>query len=401
MTQEPTWRVVGGGNRLAGPFTVQQLRQMLHDGRLREGDCVIDGDDKPWAVSAAIRNSSPTLQPAVTIAAHLDGVTCLAYTPDGTRLATGSFDRCVRLWDVQTGHMLANLHPGFDDEAGPIGHGGTVSQVAFSADGRELASSSWDGRVCVWDMATKKQRHLLEGHEGAVNCVAYLSDKGNWTSVLKDMWDSFLLTAGVDGTLRIWNTATGVGVRVASGYGAISHFCLDPDGQHVWLAVTPRQNPPHYFLLADLHKAEDSAKLIRQVGGIRHVAASVDEHYAAVSSADGRLRVWGIEKRLHHDPHHVWQAQQGELLGVAFSPDAKLLASAGADGTVKVWNPANEDLLGVCRGHEGAVFDVVFSPDGHRLASCGKDGTVRIWDVTPLIGGDESEPPTTTTENSP
>jgi WD40 repeat protein len=281
--------------------------------------------------------------------------------------------------------MLGKLHPDFDDEAGPVGHNDTVSQVAFSANGRELASSGWDGTLCVWDLTTLKQRHLLDGHVGAVNGVAYLSPTQSWTPCLADLADEFLLSGGADGTLRIWNASTGKAVRVTPGFGSISHLCLDPDGKHVWLADTPRPNPPHYFLLCDLTKTKDSARIIRQVGGIRWIAASTDERYVAVSNAAGHLMVWNIEKRLHDQPDHFWQAEQGELMGLAFSPDATLLASAGSDGTVKLWNPTNKELRGVCRGHEGDAFDVAFSPDGHRLASCGKDGTVRIWDVSLTI----------------
>lgn len=389
MAEQPTWRVVGDGKTPTGPFTGQQLRQMLLDGQLREHDHVLDEGGELWAALAAVRQSTPTIKPVTEINAHRSAASCLAFAPDGDFLATGGFDRCVRLWGVPGGKSVANFHPGLDDSEGPVGHDDTVSQVAFSPDGGELASSGWDGQVCVWNITTNKQRHILEGHEGAVNGVSYLPAGRSWSlkSKFAGRYSSCLLSAGADGTLRIWDTTTGEELRATSGFGPVSHFCLDPDGEHVWLAVTPRESPPHYLMLGDLKKTTDSAKLIRQVGGIRHVAASVDERYAAVSRADGRLRVWDMEQKLSQNPHHDWQAQQGELMGVAFSHDAHFLASAGSDGTVKLWNPATGELLATCEGHEGDAYDVAFSPDGRWLASCGKDGKALIWSMAKVRDG--------------
>ena len=182
MARQPMWRVVGDGKSQNGPFTGQQLRQMILDGQLREHDHVLDEDGELWAASAAVRQSTPTFKPVTEIKAHRSAASCLAFAPDGTSLATGGFDRCVRIWDVPSGKTVANFHPGFDDDEGPVGHDDTVSQVAFSPDGRELASSGWDGRVCVWDITAMRQRHLLEGHEGAVNGVSYLPAGRSWSS---------------------------------------------------------------------------------------------------------------------------------------------------------------------------------------------------------------------------
>lgn len=401
MTRERSWQIVRGGGVIEGPFTCQQLRQMLQNGELREDDPVLDEGGSLWGAAAAVRHSDPppvpVLTPAAAVTAHLhrDGATSLAFSADGRFLASGGFDCCVRVWDVQAAKLVVNFHPGFKEgDAEIVGHDATVSHVAFSADGTEVASADWGGRVCVWDLKAHRQRVALEGHKGAVNCLGYLSAGMEWsgsklaqrigkrTLGLAGYRSTFLLSGGADGTLRIWNTMSGNESRCVPGFGPVSHFALDPDGQHVWLAVTPRERPPHHFFLADLRKSEQSVVFATQVPGIRHVAVAGDERHVAVSSADERVRVWAIGDRLNKDPDHDQRASQGELLGVAFSADSRLLASAGSDGTVKLWNPETGDLLATCRGHQGDARDVAFCPDGQRMASCGKDGRVLIWDVS-------------------
>ena len=176
------------------------------------------------------------------------------------------------------------------------GHVGQLTQVAIAPDGTWLASVGRDGTVRIWDPATGQQKAALAGHDGPVRTVAIAPD-GTW-----------LASGGEDGKVRIWDPATGRRLAAVTG--------------HVW-GPTGRAGPP--------------------------------------------VRVTG------HD---------GPVTTVAIAPDGDWLASASEDGTVRIWDPATGQQRTVLQGHDGAVMAVAIAPDGRWLASVGRDATVRIWDLT-------------------
>jgi hypothetical protein len=203
---------------------------------------------------------------ARTLTGHDGPVNGVAFSPNGRLLATASDDKTVRLWNPAGGEHRRTL----------TGHDGAVLGVAFSPAGGLLATAGRDGTVRLWDPAAGEHRHTLTGHDGSVNGVAFSPAGG------------LLATAGRDGTVRLWNPAAG-------------------------------------------------------------------EH------------------------RHTLTGHDGAVLGVAFSPAGRLLATAGRDRTVRLWDPAAGEHRHTLTGHSGAVLGVAFSPAG-LLATAGRDRRVRLWD---------------------
>ncbi|KAK1182905.1 hypothetical protein B7755_035085 [Streptomyces sp. NBS 14/10] len=210
----------------------------------------------------------------VTLTGHTARVLDVAYSPDGRIIATGAADKKVMLWDAARGTRLAT----FTADTGTEGSG--VNAVAFSPDGRTLATANYDGRVTLWNVARRTRMATLTGHTGQVRAVTFSPDGRT------------LASAGIDQTVMLWDVA-----------------------RHTRLATLAGDTGPAF--------------------------------------------------------------------AVAFSPDGRTLATANADTSVMLWDVARRKQLATFTGHTAQVRSVAFSPDGRTLATAGDDGTVRLWNTDP------------------
>jgi WD40 repeat protein len=299
------------------------------------------------------------------LSGHRGPAYVVAFSRDGKTLASGGADGTVRLWDVADRRPVGK----------PLtGHTGAVESVAFSRDGKILASGNTDGTVRLWDVATGQQiRRILASRGYAVNSVAF-SPNG-----------ATVASGGADGTVRLWDVATGHQVRrilVSRGYEIYS-VAFSPDGKI--LASGGADGTVRLWNVATGH----------QIG---QPLGHTQEIHSVVFSPDGKILASGGGSRSGAGTVRLWDVATGRQIAtpltdtnwissVAFSPDGKTVASGGADGTVRLWDVTAHRQIGApFSSHAGVVSSVAFSPDGKTVASSNNDGTVRLWNVRDRTG---------------
>jgi WD40 repeat protein len=285
---------------------------------------------------------------------HSNGVGSVAFSPDGKTLASGSADHTIKLWDVTSGTELRTL----------IGHSETVTSVAFSPDGKILASGSFDHMVKLWDVSTGTPlRTLTVGHPYPVTSIAFSQD------------GKTLVSGSYDSTVTIWEVSTGRALRtlmIEQGHPNVLSVAFSPDGKT--LASGSSDSTVRIW---EVSTGTELRTLIVGHGhaNVNSVAFSPDGKTLASGSSDSTVSILevstGTELRTFKGAAY-W------VSSVAFSPDGKTLASGGF-GTVKLWDVSTGTEL---RNFGEGAGTIAFSPDGKSLARASFDHTVKLWDVS-------------------
>jgi WD40 repeat protein len=305
----------------------------------------------------ALAQSEPPIPGLIcTLSGHGDAAYSVAFVGDGRQLATGSFDRTVRLWDSTTGRELRVF-------GGGQGHQNYVLSVSVAADGRRLASGGSDAAVKLWDLPADAAPRVFEHPDGVLG-VAVSPDGQK------------LATAGHDGRARLWDALGGARLKELSGFdGAVTGVAFAGQGKFV-VGVGADRSVRTWL-------TTDGAPVTASLGHAGPVTAVVAHATGAIGSVvftageDGVLRFWHIPTADRQLPAHA-----AGLRALVITLDGRTVCAAGADGSVPVVNVAAGKVLRTLTGPKAAVNSLAMSAGATTLAAGTADGQMWVWDPT-------------------
>ena len=279
----------------------------------------------------------------------------MCYSPDGKYIASGSWDKTIKLWEVAIGRNVKTLQ----------GHTERITSVVYSPNGKYVASGSWDKTIKLWEVATGKCIKTLTGDTSCVDSVAYSPD-GNY--IASCSWDK---------TIKLWEIATGRYIKTFEGHtDRINSVCYSPNGKYI--ASGSEDNTIKLWAVAT---GECIKTFAEHTDNVNSVAYSPDGKYIASGSDDCTIKLWDVTsgnciKTLRRDSNSVES--------ISYSSDGKYLVSGSyslSDEQIGLWEVATGKCIKTLGGHKGAVYSVVYSPDGKCVVSGSYDETVKLWEV--------------------
>ncbi|CAG7853492.1 COMPASS-like H3K4 histone methylase component WDR5B {ECO:0000303/PubMed:19567704} Short=AtWDR5B {ECO:0000303/PubMed:19567704} [Serendipita indica DSM 11827] len=290
-----------------------------------------------------------------TLLGHQNGVTAVAFSPDGMRIVSGSGDKTIQQWDAETGQPMGE----------PLrGHESSVNAVAFSPDGTRIISGSDDKTIRQWDAETGQPvGEPLRGHEGSVNAVAFSPD------------GTRIVSGSDDKTIRQWDAETGqpVGEPLRGHEDSVSAVACSPDGTRIvsgsWDKTIQQWDAETGQPMGEPLRGHESS--------VNAVAFSPDGTRIVSGSWDRTIRQWDAETG--QPVGEPLRGHESSVNAVACSPDGTRIVSGSWDKTIQQWDAETGQPIGEpLRGHEGSVNALAFSPDGTQVVSGSIGRTIQI-----------------------
>ncbi len=290
-----------------------------------------------------------------TLKGHSGTVTSAAFSPDGTRVITGSWDNTAKIWNARIGLELITLK----------GHSSGISSVAFSPDGARVITGSWDNTAKIWNATTGRMRRTLKGHSAPVSSVAFSPD------------GTRVATGSSDDTAKLWDAETGAELRTFKGHSSlVSSVAFSPDGARVLTG-----NWDHTARIWNAKTGATLRTLKSRSGWIYAAAFSPDGRHVVTADYNETATIWDSRSGKRR---RILKGHASRVTAVAFSPDGARVLTGSDDKTARIWNARTGRVLRTFKGYRRGVSFVAFSPDGSRMVTSGADHTAMILDARAL-----------------
>jgi WD40 repeat protein len=294
-----------------------------------------------------ILHREKTLPRLLASLVHQDAVYRAAFSPDGARILTASWDKTARLWDTSSAKPLVSFP-----------HQGLVNTARFSSDGTRIVTASADKTAKLWDAVSGKLLASFK-HQETVNDAVFSPD------------GTLVLTASVDKTAKLWEANTGRLVSSFAHQAAVNSATFSPDGARILTASADKT-----VKLWDVASASQVAVFAHQ-GIVYYAVFSPDGTRVLTASADKTAKLWAADSAT---PIASF-SHQDVVYYALFSPDGTQILTASADRSAKLWDAASGKLI-VSFDHQDTVFHATFSPDGQSILTAGWDKTAKLWSLT-------------------
>lgn len=287
------------------------------------------------------------------LSGHTSLVTCVAYSPNGHYIVSGSNDMTLILWNAHTGEQIKVFE----------GHTVGVKCVAYSPDGQYIVSGADDNNLILWDVETGKPVKIFKGHKAHVTCVAYSPD-GN-----------YIVSGAEDKNLILWDVAVGDQIRIFEGHvDMVSCVAYSPDGSYI---VSGSQDK--HLILWDA-KNGDQIKVLEGHGdNVKCVMYSPHGEYIVSGSWDNILIMWNGKTG---DRIEIFKRFKYNMVNcMAYSPDGQHIIVGLQQGILIVLDSRTGKQIRDLKGHRSGVTCVAYSPDGKHIVSGSRDGALFLWSL--------------------